>query len=168
MKWLSQIFSVLTQTHDDIVFAVNHLSPPQFCHWLLCAGALSTGGAGLQPSRNVKYASGLSCCPLRKVISDFSLSTKTHEDIVFAVNHLSPSHFRHWLLCAGASYHSSAGLQLTRNVKYASGLSCYPLRNGCLRIFFINPNSWWYCICSEPSLSFPFLLLIVVCWGFVH
>ena len=36
------------------------------------------------------------------------------------------------------------------------------------RISFIDPNSWWYCICREPSLSSPFLPLISVCRGFVH
>jgi hypothetical protein len=32
-------FPLLTQTHDDIAFAVNPLSPPHFCRWFLCAGA---------------------------------------------------------------------------------------------------------------------------------
>jgi hypothetical protein len=58
----------------------------------LCAGALSTGGAGLEPIENVKYASGSSRRPLQNGRLGFSLSTQTHDDIAFAVNPLSPPH----------------------------------------------------------------------------
>jgi hypothetical protein len=62
----------------------------------------------LEPIKNVKYASGLSCRPLQNGRFGFPLLTQTHDDIAFA----------------------GAGLEPIKNVKYASGLSCRPLQNG--------------------------------------
>ncbi len=93
----------MTQTHDDIPFAVNHVSPTHFCRQLLCAGASSTGGTAFKSTGRVKHASGASAQALEYGCLRFVPATKTRDDIPFAVNCVSPTHFCRRLLCAGVS-----------------------------------------------------------------
>jgi hypothetical protein len=93
---------------------------------------------------------------------------KTYNGIVFAPNHVFPTHFLPLIFVCQGIVHWRCMVGTYRQCEIC--IRCICLRSTKLppQICSYDPNSRQYCICPKPCLPHLYLLVILVCQGIVH